>query len=155
MKDKLQKYALIAEITGGLGIIITLIVLVFEVRANSELTRTLAFQQEIRSLNEWRNNIASDANQLRIYSEWFQGAEIPEGGTPDGFVLAFIIVGQLSIYESGYYSRTAGILGDSEWDRIERSACGTYRQVTRRDGYWDLISIRLTNEFAQYLQASC
>jgi hypothetical protein len=154
MNEKLQKWSLIAEIVGGIGVFITLIVLVFEVRANSELTKTLAFQQEIRSLNEWRNNIASSPDHLRVFNGWSQ-RELPDPGSEDSLLLQLILVGQVTNYESAYYSRASGILGDTEWDRVERSLCGVYREAQSSGDLWNGISPRLTNEFSLYVENNC
>ena len=155
MDQKLQKWSLIAEIVGGIGVLITLLILVIELKTNSELTRTIAFQQEIGNLNEWRRNIASDPNQARIFTSYTRGEELPDNGTEDYFILQLIVTDQYTNYESAYLSRKSGILGDSEWQRVMRSACAAYRGTLRHEGFWDMVSFRITDEFANYIELSC
>ena len=155
MNEKLQKWSLIAEIVGGLGVIITLVILIIEVRENSELTRVSAYQQDIQNFNEWRSTIVSDPNQVRLFAAWNRGEGIPARRTEDGMVLGFILDGLFTNYESSFYSREAEVLGDPEWERVARATCNAYQLAADREEYWRSISIRLTDPFVSFMESNC
>lgn len=155
MNDKLQKWSLLAEIFGGIAVFITLIILVFEVRRNSEITETLAFQQQIQSLNEWRRSIGQDPDQRRVYAAYFRGENLPETGSEDRLILNFILVDLATNYESAYFSYRAGTLNESAWARIMRNACGFYESAVNHENQWDFIASRLTEDFTEHISADC
>jgi len=64
--EKLQKWALIAEIVGGLAIVVSLVFLIIEVRGNSNLIRANAYDQNIQSLVDWRMWVISDEVRLQL-----------------------------------------------------------------------------------------
>jgi len=155
MNEKLQRWSLIAEIVGGLAVVVTLIVLIIEVRENSELTRTSAYQQEIQNFNDWRNNIIASPDQVRVFGSWARREEIPNQQTDDGMLLTLILQNLFTSYESGFYSRDAGILGESEWDRVQRNICYEYQRAISEESYWGIIAPRLSTRFLSYMETDC
>ena len=155
MNENLQKWSLIAEIVGGLGVLITLVILILEVRENSELTRTVAYQQEIQNYNNWRNEMLGDPDQIRIFGAWSRRENIPDRYTDDGLILIFILMNLFTNYESAYYSQRSGILGESEWNRVQIAICSAYEDIVQEKAYWDSVSFRLTEPFNGFIEASC
>ena len=155
MNEKLQKWSLIAEIVGGFAVVVSLIFLIIEVRENSELTRTAAYQQEIRNFNDWRNNIMSSPDQVRVFGRWARREEIPNQQTDDGMLLTLLLQNLFTSLESGFYSRDAQILGESEWDRVHRSICYEYQRAVGEESYWRIISPRLSSRFLSYMATDC
>lgn len=148
MKKKNLKYwAQVSEIAAGIGVIITLIFLIFEVRENSDLVRADSFNRSIESLIEFRGAIASNDEALQVMSEHW-GFEDPELLRRD-----LLVVNLWSIYEKTFYSQQYGLVGDMEWERFQTRIC-RYQQTNR--AFWnERVANFLTEEFRNYVTSSC
>lgn len=96
-----------------------------------------------------------DPNQIRIFGKFNREEVLPEVATDDGLVLSFILTNLFANYESAFFSRSAGILGESEWERVERSVCAAFQRATQEEPYWRGISFRMTEEFVSFLESEC
>lgn len=76
----------------------TLVFLIIEVRENSDLVRADTFDRSIESLIDWRMQIVSNDESLRVMTEHF-GLENPEM-----LRRQLLVVSLWSIYEKTYYS---------------------------------------------------
>ena len=63
---KLEKWALIAEVVGGVAIVVSLVVLIFEVRGNTEAVSAATFQNVSDSISANGMEIAADPEATRI-----------------------------------------------------------------------------------------
>ncbi len=125
-----------------------------EVRENTQITRISYYQQELAALSDWRNDIISDPIQTRLFTE-YQSGDVPDITSEDGVRLRFIFLNLWTKYESAYYSREAGILGDNEWERMNRSICSGYSTFEAFPQYWERLLIRLTSDFTDYVVEYC
>jgi len=57
---KLKECALLAEVMSAIAVVVTLIFLLFEVRANSDLIRASTFDRNIQSVIDFNMGISSD-----------------------------------------------------------------------------------------------
>jgi len=145
--DRIQNYAHIAEIVSGVAVVATLVFLIFEVRANSDLIRANTFNRSMESLVELRTHIASNDESLRLMADHW-GVESPEA-----LRRQLLVVNLWSIYEKTYYSQKYGLVGPAEWERFETRIC-SYTQSGQ--AFWEeSIAKFLTDEFRNYVIASC
>ena len=154
---ELQKWALIAEIVGGLAVVVTLIFLVFEVRANSNLIRANAFDQNMQSLLDWRMDLISTNEGLEMAAERWSLGDIDNARRNLTFQTLW------NLYEKAYYAHEYELIGDAEWERFDYNICENYR-VEVRDLNWNVgiigteetgLAQRLTSEFVQYVESMC
>jgi len=154
--DQLQKWALIAEIVGGLAVVVTLIFLVVETRNNTNAIHTQTYQDLTSELNSVRRDIAQIPNTVQ--KRRTEGVEsLP---FEELYVLLTIEQSIWGVYESAYYAWQRNILGDTEWGRFSRAIC---RNFDRDSDMWIndwnpmLGDIRrnITPEFAEYVEAQC
>jgi hypothetical protein len=152
MKEKLQEYALFAEIVSSLAVLLTLIFLVIELRENTEVTRSTAFGNITEQLNNFRLTVNSEellSDVWRSYlSEDFENQTESERVRMGGIVIAL-----LSIYEDAYYSYDYGIMGEREWSRFEPRICQHYGRLQRRNQLPILNG--LTPAFQEYTEQLC
>ena len=80
MKEKLQEYALLAEIISSLAVLITLVILIIEVRGNTQVLRSNAYQDQLEKYNNWREFILSNDQNMEAYSQFLSG-DLPEIGS--------------------------------------------------------------------------
>ena len=72
MKEKLQEYALIAEIVGGIAIVASLIFLTFEVRDSTVQSRAETGLRISELVSDWSYNLGADPVASRIYFDGLQ-----------------------------------------------------------------------------------
>lgn len=156
MNQRLRDGALIAEVVSGIAVIFTLVFLIQEIRENTNVVRSAAYERSIDSLNEWRIVIASDEDLARLMAERLSSDLLDEFGPEEGPVYMrkrLLSLVQWSIYEKTYYSRNYDLLGASEWSRFEKVICNIAQTPSSR---WSRdIERFLTLEFAEYVVESC
>ncbi len=128
--DKLQKWALIAEIIGGLAIVISLVFVGFEIRHSAEETRqaakitraatSLQLKQDWVELNL---TAASSPELAKVQAKW--GMEGYESLSQDEKVL-FIAYNRATwhIQSNAYYQYRLGLLEQEQWDAVVRDVNG-------------------------------
>ena len=69
MLEKLQKYALIAEIIGGIAIVISLLFVTLELRESNLQARANAYIQISELMSDWAFNVGANPDASKIYFE--------------------------------------------------------------------------------------
>ena len=131
-KLELQQWALLAEVIGGIAVVISIIFLVLETRENTNAIQAQTYQ----NLTEQLNNARYTAMQEDIATLRFK---LLNGGYKDlsdkeRWLLRMMAEAKWGIYESAYYAYERGILGDDEWQRFENAICRNYATDHQ---YWD------------------
>jgi hypothetical protein len=159
MREKLQEYALIAEIVGGLAVMITLVFLVIETQKNTNAIQAQMYQNLISELNELRESAASspDAAELGVLVAQ-NGIESLTPVQQEQFRSRRTAL--WGVYESAYFARERDVLGDSEWSRFSSLICRNYEYSNSID-IWASgresrnISLSLTSEFRAFVEDLC
>lgn len=157
MKINLQAWALVAEIIGGVSIVITLAFLVIETRENTNAIQAQTYQSLTAELNDVR---IVYANNIQAISD-ARNEESSTGLAPELVRLkALHILGaKWGVYESAFYARERNVLGDLEWNRFETTICSNlnidsafWGQNSTQPGY---LRIGLTEHFAEFVENTC
>ncbi len=69
---KLEKWALIAEIIGGVAIVLSLLFVGLEIRGNTQVARAEAYESNIDSINEWRLELIRDPRLVATAGEFYE-----------------------------------------------------------------------------------
>jgi len=137
---KLEKWALIAEITSGIAIVATLIFLIVEIRGNSAAVRAAA----LTSISERTNNlilsVTSNPAFIEAFAKETRGEEL---SIEDEFVLANTLGANIKLAEESFLAFRDGHLEEEVWltraesvlDRMAREQDRT-RWAVRRDNGW-------------------
>jgi hypothetical protein len=158
MNQKFSDWASIAEIVSGIAVVVTLIFLIAGIRENTAITRAVAYDSQMNSLNEWRRNLSQDEELSHLY-RLFNDGEAAELSEDEAFRLFLVLNEQWGIYEKSYYANKYGILGPSEWGRFERQICATRTSMevgplsTTRP--WANARRLLSEEFAGFVDSRC
>jgi hypothetical protein len=152
---KLEKWALIAEVIGSVAIVVTLVVLIAEVRTNTELSRVAAYDAVTRDFDDSRTLSLTDPEILELFHQFTQGS-LParQDDSRDALRAGIFVLNVFSGYERAYLSHEAGIFGEAEWSRVERAACQDWGYL-EKSGYVSFVSFRLTDEYVEHLNATC
>ena len=119
MKEKLQEYALIAEIVGGVAIVISLVFVGLEIRHNNAISRTEAYQRNLDALNEWRALVLTTGNAEAVLN-FLSSGTIEEGKEAEIQVLQSVA---LMVFDRAYFSYKNGIMDEAGWNRFYSILC--------------------------------
>jgi hypothetical protein len=145
-----------AEIFGGVAIIVTLAFLAVQMRENTEAIRAQTFQELQSQLNDWRSFGTVQPEFIeameKFQSKGWEGLDAVESlRVWSRFVTLW------AIFESAYIANERGVLGEIEWRRFERGAC---RRFAVSQQQWDPPDSRdmknlLTPEFVSFIETTC
>ena len=159
MNQKLSYWASIAEIAASIAVVITLLLVVASMRANTNALQANTYHELMRDVNSYRAS-ARDSG-LSMTEEGI--AEIFATGQPDQLQrFGYLTIQLWGIYEAAFFARERGILGDNEWIRFERMIC-LERADGVKYGYWNSerfglnvpLKDTLTPHFAAYVDDLC
>ena len=144
VREKLHAYALVAEIIGGIAIVISLIFLMLELRENTVAQQRATFNQLTETIDEWRNGWSLNPETRNIMSRLRNGEDV----SPEEMLTVAAIRNQIySIYERAYWGNEYGQMGASEWERFERMICAG------RSTFWqDDMAFLFTTEFLNFVR---
>ena len=152
--DKLQRYALIAEIVGGIAVLATLILIAFELRTNTITLRASTYDSLVADMSNQRferalNTTVSEGYLLREE----EGRE--ELSPMQAYQRREIFVAMYLIYERAFVQWKAGNLDDEAWERFHRNICQNSGLVSfeRNVGNW--IDLSTTTSFKEYRLNEC
>jgi len=112
--ERLQKWTLVSEIVGACAIVLSLMIVAYELRQNTEASYATSHDTLSEAQFNWRNTLLSTPGLLE---EWSETLEVQiEAGELIGEQL-------LLIYERAYFAHKYGRLGDAEWERYRGSIC--------------------------------
>ena len=143
---KLEKWALIAEIISGIAIVITLILLVFEVRQNTSAVLASTYDRLLSDHTQWRMNLATSPDTLSAYYAVNNDALVSENDVQAQQGRHAWISG-IMLWERAYFAHEYGNLGDSEWQRYRSNMCDS-----DVDAALQSIEFFFSDEFWQFLQ---
>jgi len=154
---RFEKWTLIAESVGTIAIVASLIVLVIQVRDNTQATRTATFDAVTQSTNDWRNDLLDNPELFELYHNYKSGV-IPSADQ-DGIKRAKLLVALVNMftnYDRAYIAYQDRLDSD-EWNRIRRGLCVDTAELRSANDDWlrDRIFRLLTNQFVAYIEANC
>ena len=153
--NKLQKFALVAEVVAGIAIVVTIAFLAFEMRSNTNAVRAQTFQSLMQQINDYRMSLVHPArvlaNEKRRQSGWNSLSRVEKQE------LRIPALVNWGIYESAFFANERGLLGEAEWNRFQIAIC---RRREHHDDMWSpegftSMNELLTSDFVGYIQTSC
>lgn len=140
----------VAEVLAASSVVLSLLFVGFELQQNTNLTRANSYREITENLAENRSLIVSDPEISVIY-EAYQNQKTSDLDERQLHRLSFLVGNQLTAYENAFFSRRYGIVGDSEWERLEGGVCVHFDRAINTS-LWPRF---LSAEFVQYLKNNC
>lgn len=110
---KLERWALVMEIVSGIAVVVTLILLIIEVRQNTVAVQASAFQSVSNSWTDFTAMIASDSELNRIYRTGRDAPEsLAEGEDTERFGMLMLTVARR--IENAFMLQQSGLLSDAQ-----------------------------------------
>jgi hypothetical protein len=114
MKEKLQEYALIAEIISAIAIVVSLIFVGLQIRDNTIASEAATYQDSVAYDVEILTMLGSNPDASRIWNAYSRNN--PDGLTTDEIVQAqFIMSATVRLLENYYIQNESGMLSDAGW----------------------------------------
>jgi hypothetical protein len=150
MKNReLKKWALIAEIIGGVAVIVTLVVLVFEVRNNSEVVQSSSFTTISGYLVDHAAMLASDGELTRIYREG--NDDMSSLSSEEAGRYNWIMMSITRRIESAYILFQSGNLTDNQFAGFR----GICRGVIYQNPWFERQTSVFTSAFVEFVNSEC
>jgi hypothetical protein len=152
--EKLQKWASISEIIGGFAVLLTLVILILEVRDNTQIMRATAYDSIVADMANARyENARNEAAQEVLFALRMDGYDAL---TPEQVLLfGELNLALFQIYERAFIQWESGNLDQYAWLRFKRIIC----EATNAPGFNERIGDRLdrltTESFTQYRNTQC
>ena len=152
MNRKLSDWADIAQVLSGLAVVITLVFLVIEIRAGTNVTRASMYADLADGFVNNRNLRVQDPELNRIISLFTEeGAEL---GPDEVLRISPFVQNIFQLYDVAYFSQQYEVIGESEWARFERNICTNYGRAVSHDMVRAIGGV-ISEEFLNYVVAAC
>ena len=151
IKDKLQEYALVAEIIGGVAIVASLIFVGLQIQQGTSITKAASYQDFVEELNDWRSMLLTNPELRRLFVKSQRQGGLSDLEVEERVALGMLYGNLFSIIESAYFSREYGLIGNAEWERIRSGLCDNF-DITRRN---QIDILYLSDQFRSYMHDDC
>ena len=154
MNQKLSNFAGIASIVASLAVVVTVIVLVAEIRQSTNATRASMYASTTSDLigNRMLRIQDPEFNEL-----WTRFARRPDSGFSEAERTRLFphLQTLFQVYDSAFVTRQYDLLGDSEWSRFEAQACQNYERVHSAMMPVDGLAGVVSEDFWVFLETTC
>jgi hypothetical protein len=151
IKDRLQEYALVAEIIGAVAIVASLIFVGLQIQQGTSITKAASYQDFVEELNDWRSLLLTDPELRRLFVKSQRQEGLSDLEAEEQLALGMLYGNLFSIIESAYFSREYGLIGNAEWERIRTGLCDNFA-ITRRN---QIDILYLSDQFRAYMHDDC
>lgn len=147
LKEKLQEYALIAEIVSAIAIVGSLIFVGLEIRQNTNAVFATSYDQLLADQMDLRMRMASNPESISAFEKYRTVEDVNDLSTLEYQVGGYANSALYQLYERAYFAYDRDRLGDEEWNRYMRWICSpdSERIIDRMnplvlsDKFWDYI----------------
>ena len=145
----LQKWALVAEIVGSVAVVVTLVVLIFEVRGNTEALLAGNRQSIAARTGDFALTVAGNPELAAIQAQVLGATTSAEIQQASSYMVA-----TMQLVQESYFMYRDGLLDEAIWRTRANFAVGSVRSEFGRARYDRLKqSGVLVPEFTQWLDA--
>jgi hypothetical protein len=140
------------SILANIGVIAGIVFLGLEIQQSTVVAQTSSYQQSTAKMADVRATIASDPELVRLWTLYVD-QELPDDLDRESVLRLSLLAGNIiAAIEDAYFARRYGILGDAEWERMQRSACNQFRMT---NGSRIAREVFISPEFEDFLNSAC
>jgi len=108
MKNKLKKLALLTEIIGGIAILVSLIIVIVQLKENTRATRSATATAIIGTMTDWYVTVGSDSETSQSFYRFLTNPESMSKEEQLQHILS--LHGQFLTFQNSYYLSLEGTL---------------------------------------------
>jgi len=144
----LEQYAKIAEIISGFAVVVSLLLLVREIRDNSELIGSATYDSLVAEVSDW--NAVNSTDDSLAEMNFVLSSEGADALSPRQAKLRQdMTISLYQIYERAFIQWELGHLDDEEWERFRAQICSPRDQMFR-DFVEPRLESRVSSRFNSY-----
>lgn len=129
----LERGALIAEIVSGFAIVVTLVILLFEVRGNTEAVQAATYRDVVESISTIIQERGADADVARVYYAGAAGDELSE---LDKNRFEALVIANMRRFENAFYQYEIGGIEPAQWAGVQTALSAVVRPPGIR-AWWE------------------
>jgi hypothetical protein len=152
MNQKLSDWASLAEIVASIAVVITLVMLMIDVRENTEVVRSNSYDDLLGDVNEQAFIIAQDERLTHIWRLYNAGA-MAELTDEERFTLLTLLRSTFRTFEKAYFAYQYGTVGAREYERFDTQACRHFAGM--RSDLWGEIRQNLSDDHWKHVEELC
>ena len=152
MKFRLSDWASLAEIIASVAVVITLILLMFDVRENTEVVRANSYDDLLSDINDQSFVVVQDERLLGIWQRYNEG-KIDELTQAEHFTLITLLRATFRTFEKAFFAYQYGTVGATEYARFDAQTCNHFDMIGQRS--WGDINSVLTEDFRSHVEDLC
>lgn len=149
-KEKLQTWALIAEIIGGFAVVLSLILLLIGVRENTDTLKAATYDSLLADLGEHRRAVFTNDSLTEFSSKPRENLTPAEQSRVQSSILSVYY-----IFERAFIHWETGNLDENGWERFSRIICNQYQGPEFQDYYNAYIDQFTTQSFQNFRSNEC
>lgn len=125
---RLKRLALIAEIVGGVAIVLSLLFVGIQIRASNKVAQSAMYQENVTAEIGIAELIGSDPELTRLYNAaWTGGWDLLQ---PEEAAQAqYLLLTTVRLWEAYYLQYSSGTLSEAGWSSREYAIRETLRQL--------------------------
>jgi hypothetical protein len=154
MSQKLSNWASIAEISSGIAVVVTLLLLFLGIRDSNQITRASMYSNVIDGVNELDRDIYRDPELSELWGRFLSRRNLSDLTSPERRRLALIVLVQFRNYDKAFIAFQNGIIGNAEWQRFEGPMCD-FLDGARDVGVTIVESNSLRASFREMIAMTC
>jgi len=150
-----EQIALIGEFVGGLGVLATLVFLIFEVRGNSRILKANAKTSGMESAAHYNEMLAQDEVLAGLAHRVLTGEPFDSLSSLEQCRLTLVLRGIIQRLEAMYFQYEAGLV-DGEYWNTRRCWLKSMIDQPSVSKWWDAesLSSQVTNQFIEHINST-
>ena len=144
----LNRSALIAEIVGAIAVVISIVFLIIEIRANTSAQQLLATQQVLGISVQTNSDVALGFDEIGPTNEkYFQGEELTSS---ESVRFSYFWNSTFAAFWQVHFQYSQGYLNQEMFEAYERRIIATI-SLPRMLEFWDSNKFRYSDSFQTYI----
>jgi hypothetical protein len=150
-----EQISMIGEFVGGIGVLATLLFLLFEVRGNTKILKANAKTSGMESIAHYNETLAHDEILSELFERLGSGESLDSFTRPEQFRLTVAMRGLIQRLEAQYFQYEAGLVDDQYWN-TRRTWLKSFLDLPNLSDWWavESKSSQLTDEFVEHINST-
>jgi hypothetical protein len=150
-----EYFAMIGEFVGGLGVLATLVFLLFEIRNNSRILKANAKTSGMESIAHFNETLAHDEVLAGLFDRCLSGEPLNSFSSPEQFRMTLTMRGLVQRLEAQYFQYEAGLVDEQYW-KIRRGWLKSFLDQPSLSQWWavESVSSHITDQFVAHINST-
>jgi hypothetical protein len=150
-----EQISMIGEFVGGIGVLATLLFLLFEVRGNTKILKANAKTSGMESIAHYNETLAHDEILSELFERLGSGESLDSFTRLEQFRLTVAMRGLIQRLEAQYFQYEAGLVDDQYWN-TRRRWLKSFLDLPNLLDWWavESKSSQLTDEFVEHINST-